>query len=201
MEKLLRTQQTESTSLRLELERNLAQCQSDLRTRTQQLEELTAQLSQSQKVQLPRGWLLHTVVLPPTQTTDQLQAKVGQLQAAEQAHSSDVEKQLSSKVSWREVDGLLAHRPVWLQDTELALLQNRLQSLQESHSAVLASSEQMVSTHRKAETQVAEQLRMRQEELSRTRAQVNSNTLLSPPLTHSPTHPPTHSLIGLVIIH
>lgn len=50
MEKLLQTQQTESTSRRLELERNLARCQSDLRTRTQQLEQLTAQLSQSQKV-------------------------------------------------------------------------------------------------------------------------------------------------------
>ena len=152
---------------------------------------------------MARGWLLHTVVLPPTQTTDQLQAKVGQLQAAEQAHSSDVEKQLSSKVSWGEMDRLLAHRPVWLQDTELAVLQNRLQSLQESHSAVLASSEQMVSTHRKAETQVAEQLRMRQEELSRTRAQVSSDTLPSPPhpLTHSLTHSSTHSLVGLVIVH
>ena len=52
MEKLLQTQQTESTSRRLELERNLAQCQSDLRTRTQQLKQLTAQLGQSQKVQL-----------------------------------------------------------------------------------------------------------------------------------------------------
>ena len=136
------------------------------------------------------------MVLSPTQTTDQLQAKVGRLQAAEQAHSSDVEKQLSSKVSWREMDGLLAHRSVWLQDTELAVLQNRLQSLQESHSAVLASSEQMVSTHRKAETQVAEQLRMRQEELSRTRAQVSSDTSVSPPQstsTHPLTHPPTHS--------
>lgn len=62
----------------------------------------------------------------------------------------------------------------WLQDTELAVLRNRLQSLTESHSAVLASSEQLASTHRKAEAQVAEQLQMRQQELSRTRAQVSA---------------------------
>ena len=85
---------------------------------------------------------------------------------------------------------------MWLQDTELAVLHNRLQSLQESHSAVLVSSEQMVSTHRKAETQVAEQLRMRQEELSRTRAQVSSDT---PAPLHI--HSLTHSLVGLITVH
>lgn len=67
------------------------------------------------------------------------------------------------------------------------MLRNRLQSLTESHSAVLASSEQLASTHRKAETQVAEQLQMRQQELSRTRAQVSARdmisvSLISPPL-------------------
>ena len=80
------------------------------------------------------------------------------------------------------------------------MLHNRLQSLQESHSAVLASSEQLASTHRRAETQVAEQLRMRQEELSRTRAQVNMQLHVSPSLTpHSLTHSLTpHSLTHLL---
>ena len=50
MDQLLKTQQKETTVRRLELERNLARCQSDLRTRTQQLEQLTAELTQSQKV-------------------------------------------------------------------------------------------------------------------------------------------------------
>ena len=52
------------------------------------------------------------------------------------------------------------------------MLRRRLHSLQESHSTVLASSEALSATHRKAEAQVAGQLRVRQEELSRTRAQV-----------------------------
>ena len=63
----------------------------------------------------------------------------------------------------------------------MVVLRRRLQSLQESHSAVLASSEQLSVTHRKAEAQVAEQLRVRQEELSRTRAQVCTNLSSSLP--------------------
>lgn len=99
MEKLLRTQQTESTSRRLELERNLAQCQSDLQTRTQQLEHLTAQLSQSQKVESSNELVTHSIESYISQATEQLQSKVAELQCAEQSRSSDREKELSSKVS------------------------------------------------------------------------------------------------------
>ena len=81
VEQLLRTQKTEATSQRLELERNLAQSQSDLRTRTQQLEQVTGQLSQS------------------VQTVEQLQAEVTRLQSAEQTRSSHSKKQLAAKVS------------------------------------------------------------------------------------------------------
>lgn len=100
MEKLLRTQQTESTSRRLELERNLAQCQSDLQTRTQQLEHLTAQLSQSQKVESSTELVTHSINESYiSQATEQLHSKVAELQCAEQSRSSDREKELSSKVS------------------------------------------------------------------------------------------------------
>lgn len=101
MEKLLRTQQTESTSRRLELERNLAQCQSDLQTRTQQLEHLTTQLSQSQKVESPTELYSHSIKSYTSQTAEQLHSKVAELQCAEQSRCSDREKELSSKVSSR----------------------------------------------------------------------------------------------------
>ena len=81
VEQLLRTQKTKAISQRLELERNLAQSQSDLRTRTQQLGQVTGQLSQS------------------AQTMEQLQAAVTRLQSAEQTHSSHSKKQLAAKVS------------------------------------------------------------------------------------------------------
>lgn len=98
---------------------------------------------------------------------------MAELQCAEQSHCSDREKEISSKVSNRPKKVTSANTLQWLlQDAELAVLRNRLHSLTESHSAVLASSEQLASTHRKAEAQVAEQLQMRQQELSRTRAQV-----------------------------
>ena len=63
------------------------------------------------------------------------------------------------------------------QEAELAVLQHRLQALEES---------------RKVEAQVAEQLQLRQEELSRTRAQVSSTHALQPyplPFTLSPPTP------------
>lgn len=102
MEKLLRTQRTESTSRRLELERNLAQCQSDLQTRTQQLEHLTAQLSQSQKVESPTELVTHSINESYiSQTAEQLHSKVAELQCAEQSRCSDREIELSSKVSSR----------------------------------------------------------------------------------------------------
>ena len=63
----------------------------------------------------------------------------------------------------------------------MEVLRSQLQTLQQSHSTVLASSEQLSASQRKAEAQVAEQLRVRQEELSRTRAQVSS---ASPSLSH-----------------
>lgn len=85
---------------------------------------------------------------------------------------TDKEKQLLSKVSHKITGSVGCYE--LLQDTELAMLRNRLQSLTESHSAVLVSSEQLASTHRKAEAQVAEQLQIRQQELSRTRAQVSA---------------------------
>lgn len=50
MEQLLRRQQAESNTRRVELERKLSQCQSELRTRTDQLQQLTIKLKQSQKV-------------------------------------------------------------------------------------------------------------------------------------------------------
>ena len=67
-----------------------------------------------------------------------------------------------------------------LQEKELEVLRRRLKSLQESHSAVLASSEQLSATHSKTEAQTTGQLRVRQEELSRTRAQVLSHSLFFP---------------------
>lgn len=179
MEKLLRRQQTESTSRRLELEQNLAQCQSDLQTRTQQLEQLTSQLSQSQKVKSSAEQRTHCITASfISQVAEQLQSKMAELQSAEQSCCSEREKQLLSKVSHRMTGSVRCYKlQWWLQDTELAVLRNRLQSLTESHSAVLASSEQLASTHRKTEAQVAEQLQSRQKELSRTRAQVSAGCI------------------------
>ena len=98
-----------------------------------------------------------------------------------QSQPSDIERQLSAKVS-RVVGEEVAGFGCSPQESETAVLQGRLQSLQQSHSTLLASSEQLSATHRKAEAQLAEQLRMRQEELSRTRAQVSCNSHL---LTHA----------------
>ena len=65
------------------------------------------------------------------------------------------------------------------QDSAVAVLRSQLQSLQETHSAVLASSEQQADVHRRAEARGAQQLRSRLEELSRTRAQVRRPALPS----------------------
>ena len=61
---------------------------------------------------------------------------------------------------------------------------------------MLASSEQLASTHLKAEAEVAEQLRVRQEELSRTRAQVHT---YPQSLTHSLTFHPAWQVSSLSI--
>ena len=50
MEQLLRTQQSEASAHRTELEQNLAQCQADLQRQRQQVEQVTEQLRQTQKV-------------------------------------------------------------------------------------------------------------------------------------------------------
>lgn len=53
----------------------------------------------------------------------------------------------------------------------------QLQALQETHSTLLASSEQQVASHHKTVQQLSEQQQLRQEELSRCRAQVASLSL------------------------
>ena len=84
------------------------------------------------------------------------------------------------------------------QETQLTALKRQLQELQESHSVIVSRSEQLVATQHKAEVQVAEQLAMRQEELSRTRAQVNTSLTLShilpSPLNLTLSHPLNLSL-------
>ena len=49
MDGLLRNHQADTTARRLQLERTLAQRQSDLRTRTHEVEELTVKLSEARK--------------------------------------------------------------------------------------------------------------------------------------------------------
>lgn len=52
MDGLLRNHQADTTARRLQLERTLAQRQSELRTRTQEVEELTVKLSEARKREL-----------------------------------------------------------------------------------------------------------------------------------------------------
>ena len=49
MDGLLRNHQADTTARRLQLERTLAQRQSELRTRTQEVEELTVKLSEARR--------------------------------------------------------------------------------------------------------------------------------------------------------
>ena len=54
LQELLRKHQAKTTAKRLQLERNLAQHKHDLRTKTQELENLSQRYAQSQKIERER---------------------------------------------------------------------------------------------------------------------------------------------------
>ena len=58
LDELLRKHQAETTAKRLQLERNLAQRQADLRSKTQELEDLSRKYAQSQKVDTERETII-----------------------------------------------------------------------------------------------------------------------------------------------
>ena len=79
----------------------------------------------------------------------------------------------------------------------MVVLRGHLQSLQQTHSSLQASSDQLSATHRRSDAQLAEQLRARQEELSRTRAQVSTP---SHPHTLTPSHPKQVSSLSIELM-
>ena len=63
LQELLRKHQAKTTAKRLQLERYLAQHQPDLRTKTQELEDLSQRYGQSQKVEREREKVSNIITL------------------------------------------------------------------------------------------------------------------------------------------
>lgn len=80
MDGLLRNHQADTTARRLQLERTLAQKQSEVRTRTQEVEELTLKLSESRRRMM------------------ELEKEVNQLKTERQRANGDYKKLLQEKV-------------------------------------------------------------------------------------------------------
>lgn len=57
LDQLLRAHQAEATAKRLQVERNLAHRQSDLRTRTQEVEDLSQELNEAKKARTIGNWV------------------------------------------------------------------------------------------------------------------------------------------------
>ena len=80
MDGLLRSHQADTTARRLQLERSLAQRQADLRTRTQELEEVTIKYSDAQK------------------TIEEFRKKITQLESAGHTQTNTNKRELQTKV-------------------------------------------------------------------------------------------------------
>jgi chromosome segregation ATPase len=133
--------------------------------RTQQTEAAARRTELEQSLAGCRGQL-HS----QSREADQLRQQL----SLAQKRAEDLQRQVVQHEAVRRNSSAVTERQLSSKENEVAVLRRRLHSLQESHSTVLASSEALSATHSKAEAQVAEQLRVRQEELSRTRAQVSS---------------------------
>ena len=81
MDSLLRNHQADTTARRLQLERTLAQRQSELRTRTHEVEELTVKLSEARK------------------KVGAMEGEVNQVKSNRLRENSELKKLLQEKVS------------------------------------------------------------------------------------------------------